>query len=205
MVVPLHQLRSLRATQLLQLLLMEQQYILNSRNKTAKPNKIQWLTLMTGMQKMLVIQSVEMITGMDTGMEVDVEHLEVVGEIVEVEIIRMETEQATEEMADLEDLSVEIEIMAGVNTHLEEVAGVGEAQVRGMKEEVVVKIDPLQEAIEVKITEETKGQVQGDVERVAEEGQPAIILSQMDLRNKKSNNKDITKQNGGPTYVRSQY
>jgi hypothetical protein len=124
---------------------------------------------------------------------------------VEVEIIRMETEQATEEMADLEDLSVEIEIMAGVNTHLEEVAVVGEAQVRGMKEEVVVKIDPLQEAIEVKITEETKGQVQGDVERVAEEGQPAIILSQMDLRNKKSNNKDITKQNGGPTYVRSQY
>ena len=45
------------------------------------------------------VQRLEMTTGMDTETEVDVEDLEVAEEIVAVEIIRMETEETTEELS----------------------------------------------------------------------------------------------------------
>ena len=93
--------------------------------------------------QMLEVQSQEMIIGMYTEMEMAAEDLEVVGEIVGVEIIRMVIEGITEEMVGIEDLSVETEIIAGVNMDLEEVADVGEALGRGVKEVVVAKIDRL--------------------------------------------------------------
>ena len=139
-----------------------------------KRTKIQWLPLMTGMQRMLAIQiqevqSKEMIIGMHTEVQMAVVVSEVSGEIVELEIIRMEKEEITGAMVPSEDLNEETEIMAGVNMAQGEV-GVAGVQEREVIEGAVAKKDQQQEAREERNFEEIRGQISEVVERVAEEG-----------------------------------
>ena len=153
---------------------------------------------MTGMQRMLAIQiqefqSKEMIIGMHTEVQMAVVVSEVAGEIVELEIIRMEKEEITGAMVPSEDLNEEIEIMAGVNMDQGEVDVAGD-QAREVKEAAVAKIDQQQEAREERIFEEIRGRISEVVERVAEEGEMPIMLCQMDLRNKRSSNDAKTKK-----------